>query len=106
MSKWKCNACGGTYSDTQRDGSLYFHACGPEIVHAGEADGQGQIVKPRVERERHNKRDENLTPGLAYDVAQQGYFTPNPEDPTGSIFHPGPVPIISEGAGRTAVDGE
>jgi hypothetical protein len=56
---------------------------------------------PRVERARTNTRNENHPPGLSYDAKAQGYFTPNPDDPTGKIFHPGPVPMISEGAGQT-----
>lgn len=47
--RWKCITCNGTYSDTQADGTLYFHACAP----IGTTD-RGRAI------ERPNKRDENL----------------------------------------------
>lgn len=49
MSIWKCNACGGTYNDLNRDGSIYMHACSPTPANA-----QG------VQTELPNKRDENI----------------------------------------------
>jgi len=103
MANWKCNACGATYSDTLRDGGPYTHVCGPEIVSHEVTDDKGQIVKPRVEREYANHRDENPLPGVAYDAKRKGHVLPDPDDPTGTVFYPGPVPIKSEGAGRTAV---
>ena len=49
---FQCLACKGTYSDTQRDGSLYMHACPPLPPD-----------KNGVEAERPNKRDENVVTG-------------------------------------------
>lgn len=46
---FRCNACKATYSDTQRDGSLNFHACAPLPPD-----------KHGVQRERPDKRDENI----------------------------------------------
>lgn len=50
MSQWKCNSCGAGYSDTQADGTVYFHSCSPLPPNA-----QG------VQAEHANKRDENIT---------------------------------------------
>lgn len=47
--QWKCRACGGTYADTQPDGTIYFHACAPQPPNA-----QG------VQQEVVNKRDERV----------------------------------------------
>jgi hypothetical protein len=46
---FQCHGCRGVYADTQRDGSLYFHACPPLPP-----DDNG------IEAERPNKRDENI----------------------------------------------
>lgn len=46
---FKCRACGGRYWDVQNDGSVYHHVCGPLPAD-----------KKNPERERHNKRDENI----------------------------------------------
>ena len=46
---FQCQSCGATYPDTQPDGLLYFHACGPLP-----ADKNG------VQTERPNRRDENI----------------------------------------------
>lgn len=50
MIVWKCKTCGGSYADTQADGSIYFHACA-----ALPPDPQGH------QAEQPGKRDENLT---------------------------------------------
>jgi hypothetical protein len=49
MSAWKCNSCGGTYSDTCPDGWAYYHACPPAGI-----DAAGAAIS------RPNPRDENL----------------------------------------------
>jgi hypothetical protein len=103
MATYKCSSCGGTYDDVQRDGALYRHVCGPIPNPAfNPIPGKG-AVDLRETLERANKRDENATRGLIYDAGRKGYDTPHPEDPASTIFHPGPIPIVSEGAGRTAV---
>lgn len=50
--KFRCNACKGTYFDVQLDGAPYAHVCG-----ALPAD------KKNPERERTDKRDENIALG-------------------------------------------
>lgn len=47
--RFRCNACRGEYSDVQTDGAIYAHACGPLP-----ADSKNP------ERERPDKRDENI----------------------------------------------
>jgi hypothetical protein len=47
---FRCGSCKGTYSDTQRDGTIYFHACAPLPP---DKDG--------IQEEVPNKRDENLS---------------------------------------------
>lgn len=46
---FRCESCKATYQDVQRDGVLYFHACGPLPP---DKDG--------VQAERPDKRDENV----------------------------------------------
>ena len=103
MAKWKCNTCGATYSGTLADGSPYSHACGPEIVSRDVTDEKGAVVKHGERREYANRRDENPLRGVVYDVKEKGHWLQDPDDVTKMVLHPGPVPIISEGAGRTAV---
>jgi hypothetical protein len=47
--RFRCGSCGGEYIDVQRDGTIYFHSCGPLPRNA---DGS--------QPERPNKRDENV----------------------------------------------
>lgn len=64
MSLWKCNACGGTYSDIGLDGAIYMHACAP-----GPPDAHG------AQAELPNKRNENVVVGvggLALDIVAPG----------------------------------
>lgn len=61
---WKCNSCGGTYVDVQRDGTIYQHVCGDEI-----RDATGAKIPVA------NKRDENLKldlRGRASDIISAG----------------------------------
>ena len=58
---FKCNGCGGTYSDSQLDGTLYFHACPPL------PPDENAVVA-----ERPNKRDENIVPGIEYTTTKDG----------------------------------
>lgn len=57
---FQCLSCGATYTDRQRDGSIYLHACSPLPPN-----------KERVQFERPARRDEQLeavrvgrTPGI------------------------------------------
>lgn len=75
MSLWKCNACAGSYNDTQRDGSVYQHSCPPSPPNP-----QG------VQVELANKRDENVAldaRGRAHDIVSPGAgVTPMQGQPT------------------------
>lgn len=64
MSIWKCNACAGTYNDTEPDGIIYMHSCSPTPPNA-----QG------VQTELVNRRDENIAldaRGRARDIISTG----------------------------------
>ncbi len=79
MSKWRCNSCGGTYSDTQADGSLYYHVCaGVEHI-----------------------RNENPPANLLVVDGRMVRATPHPEEPGQVRYTPAEFEILSEGAGRT-----
>ncbi len=47
--RFRCNACGGEYSDVQADGSIYHHACPPSPPN-----------KKGETPEREIRRDENV----------------------------------------------
>jgi hypothetical protein len=57
----KCNSCGGIYSPTSGDGSLYFHACPPMANPTYQPDPNKKAFDPRPTIEQPNKRDENLS---------------------------------------------
>lgn len=38
MTKFQCKGCGGVYTDTQGDGTNYFHACPDGITKADRRD--------------------------------------------------------------------
>lgn len=78
MRVLRCRACGGTYQDTQDDGTTYFHACAPlssaelqAAVDAGRVTlPPGETCEQAVQRrsyERHNARDENVPSTRAVD---------------------------------------
>lgn len=46
---FECRSCGGTYAEASSNGAPYTHICGPLPMD-----------KHGVERERPNKRDENV----------------------------------------------
>lgn len=69
---WKrCRACRGEYSDTQPDGTSYFHVCPPRhMARVRRADGStavvpfdqvgaGDVIVRELWRPRPNARDEN-----------------------------------------------
>ena len=69
---WKrCRACRGEYSDTQTDGTTYFHVCPPRhMARVRRADGTIDVVPfdqvgatdvllREIWRARPNARDEN-----------------------------------------------
>lgn len=64
MSTWKCNACQGTYSDTEPDGMVYQHVCSPTPPNA-----------QFVQTELVNKRDERVkvdSLGRGVDIISHG----------------------------------
>ena len=58
--KLRCNVCLGEYSDTQRDGAGYHHACSPEVIQHAAFDAQGKQLTPEVRTPRPGARDENV----------------------------------------------
>lgn len=58
IHQFECRACHGRYFDTMRDGTTYAHACPPLPA-----------TKKLAERERPDKRDENVA------VTPQGRVT-------------------------------
>lgn len=95
MARWRCQSCGGTYSDTQRDGTLYFHACPPDHI-----DERGERVPIP------NRRDENIRPGLWIRTGVDGTVTV--VDTDGQVVAEGErsLPIKAEGRGRTLIEPE
>jgi hypothetical protein len=85
-----------------RDGTPYHHVCGPIPNPAYNLDPAKGALVTEDTIERHNKRDENPTRVAGLDAEGKGYFLLDPNDSTARVLHPGPVPIKSEGAGRTA----
>ncbi len=83
MARWRCLSCHATYSDTDRDGGRYTHACSPEIIEHAEFDQSGKQTKPERRMPRPFIRDENWHPEST------------PQNPR----------IISEGKGRIVVEG-
>ncbi len=68
MTRFACGTCRGEYSDTQPDGTLYFHACPPvrgprAFLPADHPDFYAGDI-----RERFDKRDENLVGGPSFDA--------------------------------------
>ncbi len=71
MSRYRCNSCGGTYTDIGRDGVPYFHSCAPVTVQRIRMpDGEirnlegdlppGAVLHGPPPGEQANKRDENI----------------------------------------------
>lgn len=85
----QCNSCGGVYRTVQADGTLYFHACHPDVMVTPpvvDADTK-EMTTPAVFAARPNPRNENVKPRgpRAHD------------DPT-------PAEIYAEGSGVTRVE--
>ena len=103
MTTFKCNSCGATYLDQQRDGTRYFHACGPQITKRAVLDAAGATVTPQVEAEIADGRNENTPPGL---LIVEGKLVRSQLIPgeTG-LFQlvPADTFLISEGKGRTQI---
>jgi len=101
MANFRCNSCGGTYSDTQADGLGYYHQCPPEVITPSAFDAAGNITKPEKRDPRPDIRDENFVPGIVFLDGKPGRFAPDPADATREKFTPEPQRIKSEGKGRT-----
>lgn len=81
MTKFRCNACGGSYTDVQPDGTAYYHACPPGTA---------------------TPRDENIV--AANVTSHDGRLfelIPNPDNPEKPREVPYVVKIRREGQGRT-----
>ncbi len=90
--KLQCNECGSTYSDTQRDGAAYFHACAPIHNPAYQPDPAKGAFDPREMVERPGARNENIDE-TALKLATAG----------GTKILAGPAPILSDGKGVTQI---
>jgi len=84
----QCKSCNGIYEKTQRDGTLYFHACAPVANPAYQPDP----TKPNFDTvetiERAQKRDENIDDSPAAATAAGRDKNPN-----------APLPIKAAGRG-------
>lgn len=104
MSKYKCNSCGGVYSDHTSDGMDYYHVCPPEKVVHAEFDADGKVLTAEKRVPHENPRDER-TYGSAIVVDQKLYwFDPDPTGDKPFILTPFTPRIRKEGAGRTLVE--
>lgn len=103
MASFKCNSCGGTYSDTQADGTSYFHACAPETIEPAEFDATGKRTKEEKRTPRTDVRDENFVRGLVLVDGKPKLQTADPTKNVPSIFIDPPSLIVSEGKGRTQI---
>ena len=101
---WKCNSCGATYSDTNPDGTAYYHVCDTEILVHGLFDSQGKPTQPATTKRRESIRDERPHPELTYVDGKPMRQKANPEDLGRTILTPWEYTIRSEGAGRTIVE--
>lgn len=84
----KCKSCDGTFEPVQRDGSLYFHACSPEVITVHAVEVGGIVTVPEKRIARPNPRDENIDDSPAALLAAGRDKNPN-----------APLPIKSDGAG-------
>lgn len=105
MSKWQCNSCKTIYPDKRADGSPYVHACHPEVIkQRAEFDADGKLMKAEVRAPRAELRDENPRPGMFYRDGVLMASVPDPETPGRMLLKPCEYAIVSEGAGRIAVE--
>ncbi len=101
--KFQCITCSGTYSDTQPDGTPYFHGCPSETVQPAVFDATGKVTVAEVRTPLANRRDERIKPGL---IIQDGKVYREVADPTHDkppTLDPAVVEIISQGKGRTQI---
>jgi len=104
MANLKCNACGGTYNTTQRDGTAYFHQCPAEIITTPASSTASGAGAGEVREQRTAIRDENIRRGIVYVDGKPHKFVPNPEERNQSLLVPGEAGIISEGDGVSQLD--
>lgn len=103
MAKWRCNSCGGTYFDVQRDGGAYFHACGAIPNQAYQPNPTLPNHDPRTHIEVDNPRDERPIPGLIYLDGKPHKQVPHFEE-RGTMLAPCDFAIMAEGKGRTQIE--
>ncbi len=101
--RFRCNTCLGSYHDTLPDGMDYYHACPPLAMPGAQPDPALPGFTPPVERERADKRDENLPPGIVFVEGLAVRLEPDPNDR--AVVRRVPVTSLlkSEGKGRTKV---
>jgi ssDNA-binding Zn-finger/Zn-ribbon topoisomerase 1 len=99
--RFKCNSCGGTYADTQADGTRYFHACSPVVNPAFQPDPTKLTHDARETIERDNARNENMKPGLAFQDGKYVVVTADLNDAQKTVATEQKQITRSEGAGRT-----
>jgi hypothetical protein len=100
---WKCNACGATYADHQRDGSEYYHVCPPTTVQGVQPNPEMPGYTPPSVKARPDGRNENIRPNLRYVEGLPVLVRPDPADPARLISTKADSIIVAEGAGRTEV---
>lgn len=104
MAKFKCNSCGGIYTDIQAGGSLYFHVCASEVVEPAQFDATGKQTKEEKRTPRVDIRDERPVLGLVYVDGKPHVQIPIPGERTLFTLEPATVLTVSEGKGRTQLD--
>jgi hypothetical protein len=104
MAQYKCNSCGAIYSDVQRDGAAYMHACPTEIVTHATFDKVGTKLTDEKREPFANPRNENTHPNLQYHEGKPVHVSRDVNDATRTVIIPAPTLIIAEGAGRTLIE--
>jgi hypothetical protein len=106
MAKIICLACGATYDTTQRDGSIYSHACPVDKVTTPAVfDATGtKLITPEVRTPIANPRNENVRPDLVYIEGKPKIVARDPNDATRQLVTDATSFIIAEGAGRALYD--
>ncbi len=101
--RFRCNTCGGSYTDTLVDGMDYFHACPPIAVPGAQPDPALPGFTPPLEHERADKRDENLPAGIVFAEGLAVRLEHDPNDRAVVRRVPVTSLVKTEGKGRTQV---